>query len=92
MNTSACRDHARALATAGIADLARAFNHCHNPAIGHRYADAVQKRFLELAAELVQLVERGEIVSRDGAKAQTDKAFQKLMTTVTSPEVSKPAA
>lgn len=89
---SAHRAIARDFAKHGIAELARAFNHCHNPKIGYRYSAEVQRRFMELGAELVALVESGEITSRDGAKAQTDKRFQQLMATVTSTEFPKPAA
>lgn len=89
---AAHREIARDFAKHGIAEFARAFNHCHNPKIGYRYSAEVQRRFMELGAELIELVECGEIVSRDGAKAQTDKDFQKLMASVTSPELPKPAA
>lgn len=89
---AAHRATARDFATHGIAELARAFNHCHNPKISYRYSAAVQRRFMELGAELVELIERGEIVSRDGARAQNDKGFQKLMATVTTTESPKPAA
>lgn len=89
---AAHREVARDFAKHGIAEFARAFNHCHNPKIGYRYSAEVQRRFMELGAELIELVERGEIVSRDVAKAQTDKGFQKLMATVTTTEVLKPAA
>lgn len=89
---AAHRATAREFATHGIAEFARAFNHCHNPKIGYRYSAEVQRRFLELGAELVELVERGEIVSRDGAKAQTDKGFQKLMSKVTATSSPKSAA
>jgi hypothetical protein len=57
------RANARACAQDGIAALARAFNHCGNSELAHRYTDAVQSRFLELAMDLVQLVESGEIES-----------------------------
>lgn len=89
---AAHRATARDFAKHGIAEFARAFNHCHNPKIGYRYSAEVQRRFIELGAELIELVERGEIVSRDGAKAQTDKGFQKLMATVASSGSPKPAA
>lgn len=55
------RDEARAYAQDGLAYLARAFNHCGVDDLAHRYSDAVQARFLELATELVALVERGAI-------------------------------
>lgn len=89
---SAHRATARDFAKHGIAEFARAFNHCHNPQIGYRYSAEVQRRFIELGAELIALVERGEIVSRNGAKAQTDNGFQKLIAAVTAPGFPKPAA
>lgn len=73
------RAKARELATYGVADLARAFNHCHNPTIRYRYADDVQARFLEMAIELVKLVETGMIVPRRVSQAQADPGFQRLM-------------
>lgn len=92
MQESNHRDHARKLATAGLGDLARAFNHCHNPTIQYRYSEAVQKRFLELGAELVALVERGQIVPRSAAvHAQDDASFQRHMSALV-PQHNKPAA
>lgn len=82
MQDAAHRATARDFATHGIAELARAFNHCHNPNIGYRYSAVVQQRFIELAAELIGLVERGELVPRAGVEAQSDPAFQKMMTVV----------
>lgn len=55
------RAEARACAQSGIAELARAFNHCGRDEVAHRYTDEVQSRFLDLAAELVRLVEQGAI-------------------------------
>ena len=86
------RDTARDFAKHGIAEFARAFNHCHNPKLGYRYSPEVQRRFLELGAELIELVERGEIVSRNGARSQTDQGFQKLMAAVICAEPQYPAA
>lgn len=78
------RATAREFATHGIAELARAFNHCHNPKIGYRYSPEVQRRFVELGAELVELVERGEIVSRATMAAEEDAIFQRHMKTLVS--------
>lgn len=88
---AAHRATARDFATHGIAELARAFNHCHNPKIRYRYSTVVQQRFIELAAELIELVERGELVPRVGVEAQSDPAFQKLMTLVSGPTEYKSA-
>ncbi|MFC7433583.1 hypothetical protein ACFQNJ_03565 [Hydrogenophaga bisanensis] len=57
----ASRANARALAQEGVACLAMAFNHLERADVAHRYSDAVQSRFRELATELVRLVELGEI-------------------------------
>lgn len=80
------RADARAFARDGIAALARAFNHCGRDDVVHRYTDDVQSRFLDLAAEVVQLVEHGDIEvnaahgmhlqSRD---ARNDEALQALI-------------
>lgn len=91
-NEVAYREHARMLATAGLGDFARAFNHCHNPTIQYRYSEAVQKRFLELGAELVALVERGQILPRSAAvHAQDDASFQRHMSVLLA-QPDKPAA
>lgn len=71
------REQARKHAKWAIADLAKAFNHCHNPTIGYRYSAEVQQRFIELAAELKDLVETGAIVGRPTANAQADHQFQR---------------
>lgn len=55
------RANARACAKDGLAALARAFNHCGSDDLAYSYVDEVQSRFLELATELVALVERGAI-------------------------------
>lgn len=55
------RNEARASARDGLAALARAFNHCDNGELAYRYAADVQARFVELATELVVLVESGAI-------------------------------
>lgn len=55
------RANARACAKDGLAALARAFNHCGSDDLAYSYADEVQSRFLELATELVGLVESGAI-------------------------------
>lgn len=81
---AAHREVARDFAKHGIAEFARAFNHCHNPKIGYRYAAEVQRRFVELGAELVELVERGEIVSRATMAAEEDAIFQRHMKTLVS--------
>lgn len=73
------RQNARDFAKHGIAEFARAFNHCHNPKIGYRYSTAVQRRFVELGAELVALVESGEIASRATMAAEEDAIFQRHM-------------
>lgn len=79
MDTSTFREQARQLATHGIGDLARAFNHCHRASLGYRYADEVQAEFLRLASEIVNLVETGRIVPRATMAAQDDAQFQRLM-------------
>lgn len=76
---SAHRAIARGFAKHGIAEFARAFNHCHNPKIGYRYSTAVQRRFVELGAELVALVESGEIVFRATMATEEDAVFQRHM-------------
>ena len=76
---AAHRATARDFAKHGIAEFARAFNHCHNPKIGYRYSAEVQRRFMELGAELIELVERGEIISRATMAAEEDAIFQKHM-------------
>lgn len=81
---AAHREVARDFAKHGIAEFARAFNHCHNPKIGYRYAAEVQRRFVELGAELVELVERGAIVSRATVAAEEDAIFQRHMKTLVS--------
>jgi hypothetical protein len=81
---TAHREEARRFAQHGIGDLARAFNHCHNPAIAYRYSEAVQQRFLELGAELVALVEKGQIVPRRAVHAQGDADFQRHMSALLS--------
>lgn len=78
------RATARDFAKHGIAELARAFNHCHNPKIGYRYSAEVQRRFVELGVELVELVEHGEIVSRATMAAEEDAVFQRHVTTLFS--------
>lgn len=55
------RSEARDLAQTGMSYLARAFNHCGTAALAHRYTDEVQRRFEELAVEIVRLVENGAI-------------------------------
>jgi len=55
------RGQARASAQAGIALLAQAFNHCGNEKLPHRFTTDAKARFLELATELVMLVESGGI-------------------------------
>jgi len=82
----ASRADARACAQGGIAALARAFNHCGRDDVAHRYTDAVQSRFLELAAELVGLVEHGAIESNPAhglylkaRAARTDPALLALI-------------
>lgn len=85
MDTSTFREQARQLATQGIGDLARAFNHCHRASLGYRYADDVQAEFLRLAAELVNLVETGHIVPRATMAAQEDAQFQRLMSKTLTP-------
>lgn len=61
IHDEACRTEARDLAQTGMAYLARAFNHCGTAALAHRYTDEVQRRFEELAVEIVGLVENGAI-------------------------------
>jgi hypothetical protein len=62
----ASRDDARSHAKAGIASLARAFNHCGGDELAYRYTDEVQARFVELGAELVALIECGAIENNPG--------------------------
>lgn len=62
------RNEARASARDGCAALARAFNHCDNGELAYRYANDVQARFVELAIELVVLVESGAIEPNPGHK------------------------
>lgn len=80
------RAEARACARDGIAALAYAFNHCGRDGVAYRYTDDVQSRFLDLAAELVQLVEHGDIEDNpahgmylQGQAARSDKALQAVI-------------
>lgn len=80
------RADARACAQGGIAALARAFNHCGRDDVAYRYTDEVQSRFLDLAAELVRLVEHGDIEDNpahgmylQGQAARSDKALQAVI-------------
>jgi hypothetical protein len=80
------RDDARAHAQAGIALLARAFNHCGRGELAHRYTDEVQSRFIELATELVALVECGAVESNPahgpylmGKAARENEPLQALL-------------
>lgn len=74
---------ARDFAKRGIAELACAFNHCHNPGIEYRFTEAVQRKFVELAAQIVSLVETGELVPGEVSRAQEDAAFQRHMNLLT---------
>jgi hypothetical protein len=73
------RDYARRCGEQAIGLLARALNHLDNPDLPYRYADRHQAAFRRLAAEFVDIVESGEIVTRDGALAQDDADFQRFM-------------
>lgn len=82
----ASRADARPCAQAGIAALARAFNHCGRDDVEYRYSDAVQSRFHALAAELVGLVEHGAIevnpahaLHLKARAARSDKTLQAVM-------------
>lgn len=71
-----CRAIARDCAQHGIAQLARAFDHGLNSCSEYRFAEAVQRKFTELAAEIVSLVETGELVPGTVRASQADAAFQ----------------
>lgn len=80
------REEARAHAKAGLGGFARAFNHCDDGDMGWRYSEDVQQRFVELAAELVHLVETGELREnpqhahwRAAQAARRDPAVQRLI-------------
>ena len=60
-NEEAAREGARSCARTGVGMLARAFNHVDDGDIEWRYSEDVQQRFFELAAEMVRLVETGEV-------------------------------
>lgn len=82
----ASRADARASAQNGLAALARAFNHCDQADVAHRYADHVQARFFALATELVALVEHGTIevnpahaLHLKARAARTDKTLQAVI-------------
>jgi hypothetical protein len=84
--TEKSRIEARGHAREGIASLALAFNHCGRNEVAHRYADAVQSQFLELAAELIRLIEYGDIETNpahglylQAQGARSDKALQAVI-------------
>jgi hypothetical protein len=57
----ASREDARSQASTAMALLARAMNHCDNPELPYRYTAEVQSRFVDLAIQIVRLVETGDI-------------------------------
>lgn len=77
------RDYARKSAVAGIASLAHAFNACGNAETPYRYNRTVRERFIELAAELQELVEHGDIEDNPAhvalQAARGDRALQALI-------------
>ncbi|QHE86321.1 hypothetical protein [Hydrogenophaga sp. BPS33] len=80
------REGARLCARLGVANLARAINHTDDGDIEWKYSDEVQQRFFELAAEMVALVERGEVFEnpqhaqwRRARAAKHDHAVQQLI-------------
>lgn len=82
----ASREDARACSKGGLANLARAFNHCDRVDVAYRYTDEVQSRFRKLAVELVWLLEHGAIeVNPAHAQhvkaraARNDKALQAVI-------------
>jgi hypothetical protein len=77
--TRAARDQARCVASDGIALLARAINHTHDPCIPYRYGEREQMRFLVLMCEVAKLIESGRIVDLRPRRAGADPAFQQFV-------------
>lgn len=80
------REGAHLYARLGVANLARALNHTDDGDIEWKYSDEVQERFIELASEMVALVERGEVFEnpqhaqwRLARAAKRDLAVQQLI-------------
>jgi hypothetical protein len=78
------REKARGLAMQGVSLLAKAINHLEDPASSYRYGRDEQGRFFDLAAQLVDLVERGQIEIDPVARARFDPDFQAFMRLVWS--------
>jgi aspartate ammonia-lyase len=82
-NEKRARDKARDLATQGVALLARAVNHLRDPAVLYRYGAEEQARFMELAGDLVHLVETGRIELSPAMAARYDQDFQAFLNRTT---------
>jgi hypothetical protein len=77
--TRTARDQAPSIANDGIALLARAINHTHDPSVPYRYGEREQMRFLVLMCEVAKLVESGRIVDLRPRRAGSDPAFQRFV-------------
>ena len=75
------REFARMCAKQGIGFLASAFNYDNSSGVPYRFPDAVRDRFVALAAEIVQLIEDGEIIELPHVVARNDERFQSFMET-----------
>lgn len=85
-NEQQAREGAHLCARLGVSNFARAFNHTDDGDIEWKYSEEVQRRFFELAAEMVALVERGEVFEnpqhaqwRLARAAKRDLAVQQLI-------------
>lgn len=80
------RKEARACARAGLAAFSRAYNHPLDGDFEWRYGEEVQQRFLDLMAELLEMIEHGEVLEnpeharwRAVQAAKADPAVQTLL-------------